>query len=109
MPYVLLSCAILAEVIGTTALKYSDGMSKTVPTIVVIAGYTVAFYLLSLALKSISVGVAYAIWSGLGIVLIAIIGAVVFRERLDFPAYIGMGLIIAGVLVLNLVSKAAHH
>ncbi len=84
-------------------------MSKTVPTIVVIAGYSIAFYLLSLALKSISVGVAYAIWSGLGIVLIAIIGAVVFRERLDFPAYIGMGLIIAGVLVLNLLSKAAHH
>jgi len=108
MSYLLLGCAIVAEVIGTTALKYSDGMSKTVPTIVVITGYSVAFYLLSLALKSISVGVAYAIWSGLGIVLIALIGAVVFRERLDFPAYIGMGLIIAGVLVLNLVSKAAH-
>lgn len=109
MPYLFLGCAILAEVIGTTALKYSDGMSKTVPTIIVFAGYSVAFYLLSLALKSISVGVAYAIWSGLGIVLIAIIGAAVFRERLDFPAYIGMGLIISGVLVLNLFSKAAHH
>ncbi len=109
MPYLLLACAIVAEVIGTTALKYSDGMSKTVPTIVVYVGYLVAFYFLSLALKSISIGVAYAIWSGVGIVLIAIIGAVVFRERLDGPAYLGMGLIIAGVLVLNLWSKTAAH
>ncbi len=109
MPYVYLGCAIIAEVIGTTALKYSDGMSKTMPTIVVFLAYTVAFYLLSIALKSISVGVAYAVWSAVGIVLIAILGVVLFAERLDAAAYVGMTLIIAGVLVLNLVSKSATH
>lgn len=109
MPYVYLAVAILAEVAGTTALKWSDGMSKLVPSAVVIVAYSVAFYSLSLALKSISVGIAYAIWAGLGMVLIAILGAVIFKERLDLAAYAGIGLIIAGVIVLNVVSDAARH
>jgi small multidrug resistance pump len=109
MPYVYLGIAILAEVVGTTALKWSDGMSKGVPSLIVIVAYSVAFYSLSLALKTISVGIAYAIWAGLGMVLIAVLGAVIFKERLDLAAYGGIGLIIAGVIVLNVVSKAATH
>lgn len=109
MHYLFLGCAILAEVIGTTALKYSNGMEKTGPTILVYISYGVAFYFLSIALKSIKVGVAYAIWSGVGIVLIAILGTILFKERLDLPAYLGMALIIAGVLVLNLFSAATSH
>lgn len=108
MHYVYLGIAIIAEVAGTTALKWSDGMSKLVPSLVVVAAYSVAFYSLSLALKTLSVGIAYAIWAGLGMVLIAIAGAIVFKERLDLPAYLGIGLIIAGVVVLNVVSDAAQ-
>ena len=99
----------MAEVAGTTALKWSDGMSKLAPSLVVVAAYSVAFYSLSLALRTLNVGIAYAIWAGLGMVLIAIAGAIVFRERLDLAAYVGIGLIIAGVVVLNVVSDSTPH
>jgi small multidrug resistance pump len=108
-PWMLLAIAILAEVVGTSALKASEGFSRPWPSVVVVLGYAVAFYCLSLVLRSIPVGVAYAIWSGLGIVLITLVAWVVYGQTIDLPALLGMGLIIAGVLVLNLFSKAAAH
>lgn len=108
-PWMLLAIAILAEVVGTSALKASEGFSRPWPSVVVVLGYAVAFYCLSLVLRSIPVGVAYAIWSGLGIVLITLVAWVVYDQTIDLPALLGMGLIIAGVLVLNLFSKAAAH
>jgi small multidrug resistance pump len=107
--YLYLTIAIIAEVIGTNALKASDGFTKPVPGIIVVVGYGAAFYFLSLVLKSIPVGIAYAIWAGMGIVLVAIAGAVVFRQVPDLPAIIGMILIIAGVVVINLFSKTVSH
>jgi small multidrug resistance pump len=107
--WILLGLAILAEVIGTSALKASAGFSRLWPSLVVVAGYGTAFYFLSLALRSIPIGVAYAVWSGTGIVLIAAIGTILFKQKLDAPALIGMSLIVAGVLVLNLFSKAGSH
>lgn len=107
--WILLCLAILAEVIGTSALKASAGFSRLWPSFVVVAGYGTAFYFLSLALRNIPIGIAYAVWSGAGIVLIAVIGTVVFKQKLDAPALIGMSLIVAGVLVLNLFSKAGSH
>jgi small multidrug resistance pump len=108
-PWLLLAIAILAEVVGTSALKASEGFSRPWPSVVVVLGYAVAFYCLSLVLRSIPVGVAYAIWSGLGIVLITLVAWVVYGQPIDLPALLGMGLIIAGVLVLNLFSKTAAH
>ncbi len=107
--WLLLAIAILAEVVGTSALKASEGFSRLWPSLVVVLGYAVAFYCLSLVLRSIPVGVAYAIWSGLGIVLITLVAWVVYGQTIDLPAMLGMGLIIAGVLVLNLFSKSATH
>lgn len=109
MPYVYLAIAIVAEVIATSALKSSEGFTKTAPSIVVLAGYAVAFYCLSLTLKTIPVGVAYAIWSGAGVFLIAAVGWLVFKQTLDLPAVIGMSLIVAGVAVMQLFSKSAGH
>lgn len=105
MPYLYLAIAILAEVIGTSALKASDGFSRPRPSLVVVLGYGVAFYFLSLALQSIAVGVAYAIWSGAGVALITLIGWRVFRQRLDAPALLGIGLIVSGVVVLHWSSQ----
>jgi small multidrug resistance pump len=108
--YVLLAIAIVAEVIGTSALKSSQGFTRWAPSLVVIAGYGIAFYCLSLCLKTgLSVGVVYAIWSGVGIVLIALIGVVVYRERVDLAAVLGFALIVAGVVVLNLFSNIVKH
>lgn len=107
--YLILGLAIAMEVIGTTALKASDGFTRLVPSLITGVAYAASFYALSLALKTIPVGVAYAIWSGIGIVLISVVGWVVFRQRLDLPAMLGMGLIIAGVLVVNLFSKSTGH
>lgn len=104
--YLYLLVAIVCEVIGTSALKASDGLTRLVPTLVTAAGYSGAFYLLSLTLRVIPMGVVYAIWSGLGIVLIAVVGWFRFRQRLDAPALIGLALILAGVLVINLFSRA---
>jgi len=103
--YLYLSTAIVAEVIGTSALKASEGFTRLGPSLITILGYAAAFYFLSLTLKTIPVGIAYAIWSGVGIVLISLIGYALFRQTLDLPAIIGMALIIAGVAVINLFSR----
>ncbi|HBG97232.1 MAG: QacE family quaternary ammonium compound efflux SMR transporter [Rhodobacteraceae bacterium] len=107
--YLFLILAILAETIGTTALQASQQFTRLGPSILVVIGYGISFYLLALALKAIPVGVAYAIWSGLGIVFIAIIGLLVFGQRLDAAALGGMGLILAGILVIHLFSNTAPH
>jgi small multidrug resistance pump len=108
MPFLYLAVAIIAEVIGTSALKASNGFSVWLPSLVVVAGYGVSFYFLSLALRAIPVGVAYAIWSGVGIVLISVIGWALFRQRLDAAALVGIGLIIAGVIVIQLFSATVR-
>jgi small multidrug resistance pump len=107
--WLTLSLAILAEVNGTSALKASDGFSHLLPSIVVIAGYGVAFFCLSLTLRNMPIGIAYAVWSGVGTALIALIGVVLYKQRLDMPAMIGIGLIVTGVLVLNLFSRSSAH
>ena len=109
MSYLYLVIAIVAEVIATSALKASDQFSKTLPSIVVVVGYGVAFYYLSLVLKTIPIGVAYAIWSGAGIALVTVVGLVVFDQKLDFAAIIGISLIVAGVVVMNVFSKTVGH
>ena len=109
MAYMYLSIAIVFEVIATTALKSSESFSRLAPSLIVVIGYTVAFYALSLSLRSIEVGVAYAIWAGLGIVLIAILGVVVHKETIDLAGAMGMALIISGVVVLNVFSNTSPH
>lgn len=109
MPYLILAVAILAETIGTSALQASQQFTRPLPALICVIGYALAFYFLSVALKTFPVGIAYAIWSGLGIVLIAIIGFVAFGQRLDLPAILGMGLILAGIVVINLFSSTATH
>ena len=109
MGYLYLGIAVAAEVIATTALKASDGFTRPLPTVVVALGYGIAFYFLSLVLKTVPVGVAYAIWSGAGIVLIAGIGWLVLKQPLDAPALLGIGLIVAGVAVIQLFSRSTAH
>lgn len=109
MHWLYLGVAILFETIGTTALKASDGMTRLAPALLVVLAYAVSFWLLALVLRVIPVGVAYAIWSGLGICLIAAIGWIVFGQRLDAPALLGLGMIIAGIAVINLFSKSVGH
>jgi small multidrug resistance pump len=109
MKWLYLLLAILAEVIATSALKPASGFNKMIPSAIVIVGYGVAFYFLSLTLQSIPVGVAYAIWSGLGIVLISLVGFVIFKQEIDFPTVIGIVLIIVGVAIINLFSKSITH
>jgi small multidrug resistance pump len=104
--WLFLLMAIVAEVIGTSALRASDGFTKLAPAGVTIVGYAVSFYFLSLTLRAIPVGIAYAVWSGVGIVLISLIGFVVFRQALDAPALVGIGLILAGVLVIYTMSNS---
>lgn len=107
--YAMLFVAIVLEVVGTTALQMSQQFTRLWPTLAVIACYAGAFYCLSLTLRSIPVGVAYAIWSALGIVLISSVGLVFFKQKLDLAAVVGLGLIIAGVVVVNLFSKSVSH
>jgi small multidrug resistance pump len=107
--YAMLLVAIVLEVIGTTALQMSQQFTRLAPTIVVMICYAAAFYCLSVTLRVIPVGIAYAIWSALGIVLISVVGVVLFRQKLDLAAIIGLALIIAGVLVVNLFSKSVSH
>lgn len=107
--YLWLAAAIVSEVFATSSLKASNGFSRVGPSIVVVVGYGAAFYFLSQTLKTIPVGIAYAIWSGVGTALIAVVGFVVYRQSLDRAALIGMALILAGVLVMNLFSKSAAH
>jgi small multidrug resistance pump len=108
-PYALLAIAIVAEVIATSALRAAEGFSRVLPSVIVVLGYGVAFYCLSLTLKSIPVGIVYAVWSGAGIVLITLVALVLYRQVPDWPAIVGLGLIISGVVVLNLFSKMQAH
>lgn len=107
--WLFLAVAIVSEVIATSSLKASDGFTRIGPSLLTAAGYVLAFYMLSLTLRQIPVGVAYALWSGVGIVLVSIVGWVMYGQKLDAPAMIGMGLIVAGVLVMNLMSKSVAH
>ncbi|MFD9794520.1 multidrug efflux SMR transporter [Streptomyces sp. NPDC059070] len=107
MPYVLLSCAIASEIAATSAMKYSEGFTRLWPSLVTVCGYLLAFYLLSLTLKSMSVGTAYAIWSGAGTAVIAVIGMVFLGETMTAAKLAGIALVIGGVALLNL-GGAAH-
>ena len=109
LKYLYLAIAIFSEVIATSFMKSSEGFTKLVPSAITVAGYLVAFYFLSLTLREIPTGIAYAIWSGVGIVAIAAIAWIFQGQKLDLPAMIGMGLIIAGVVVMNVFSKSAAH
>jgi small multidrug resistance pump len=109
MAYLYLFIAIAAEVVATNALKAAEGFTRPWPSLTVILGYAIAFYFLSLVLKTIPVGIAYAIWAGLGIVLVAVVAAVLFGQVPDLPAIIGISLIVSGVVVVSLFSKTAVH
>ncbi len=109
MHYVYLGIAIMAEVIGTSALKASKEFTQLWPSVVVVCGYGIAFYFLTLSLRHIAVGIAYAIWAGLGIVLISLVGRILYQQSLDLPAVLGMLLIISGVVVIHLFSHTAVH
>ena len=109
MGYIYLAFAILGEVIATSTLKSTGEFTRFWPSVIVVAGYATAFFLLTLVLRTIPVGIAYAIWSGLGIVLVAAAGAVIHRQIPDLPAVLGMALIILGVVVIQLFSTSVHH
>jgi len=109
MAYLYLLIAIVSEVIGTSALKASEGFTKLGPSVLVVLGFSVAFYCLSLVLRSIPMGVAYAIWSGLGIFLISIVGFIIFDQKLYVAAIVGIVLIISGVVVMNVFSNTVGH
>lgn len=106
MKYIYLLVAIVSEVAATSALRASNQFTRLWPSVIVVVGYGLAFYFMSLTLKSIPVGIAYAIWSGVGIVLVSITGFLLYKQRLDMPAILGMALIVAGVMVINLFSKS---
>ena len=107
--WILLAIAIVSEVIATSCLKAAEGFTRLWPSLVVVVGYLLAFYFLSLTLKTIPVGVAYAIWSGVGVVLIALSGWLFLGQSLDMPAVIGLSLIVAGVFVINVFSRTVAH
>jgi small multidrug resistance pump len=107
MNYVWLAIAIVSEVIGTSSLKACAGFTRLWPSVVVLLSYSITFYFFSLTLKTIPIGIAYALWAGAGTVLIALIGFFFYRQKLDAPAITGMALIVAGILVMNLFSKSA--
>lgn len=109
MAYLYLILAVGFEVIGTAALQASEQFTKPKPLVLTAVGYAAAFYFLSLVLRTMPVGIAYAIWSGFGVILITLVGLVWFGQRLDLPAVIGLALIVSGVAVINLFSKAAVH
>ncbi|MGM0825400.1 MAG: DMT family transporter [Pseudomonadota bacterium] len=109
MTFVYLVLAIIAEVVATSALKASEGFTRPLPSLLVVGGYGVAFYLLSLVLRTLPVGITYAIWAGLGIVLVTLVGMVVFGEKPDAAALVGIGLIVAGVVMLQVFSKMSVH
>ena len=105
MTYLYFAAAIVSEVVATSALKASEQFTKLIPSLIVIIGYCISFYLLTLVLRTIPVGITYAIWAGVGIVLVALVGAILYKQIPDIPAVIGMGLIIAGVVIINVYSK----
>lgn len=109
LSYTFLGLAIVMEVAGSSFLLRSEGFTRALPSAMVLLFYAGAFYLLSLALRQIPLGMAYAIWSGVGIVLTALIGAMVFRQSLDWPALIGIGFIVTGVVIMNTFSQATGH
>jgi small multidrug resistance pump len=109
MSYFYLAIAILAEVVATSMLKATDGFTKGLPSLVVVGGYALAFYMLSLTLRTMSVGVAYAIWAGTGVVLVSVAGVVIYKQTPDVWAGVGMTLIVAGVVIINLMSKSVMH
>jgi small multidrug resistance pump len=109
MTYVFLALAIVAEVVATSALKASMGFTRLWPSLTVVLGYGLAFYMLALVLRSLPVGVAYAIWAGLGIVLVTVVGVVIYGERPDLPALLGMSMIVGGVLIIQLWSSVTPH
>lgn len=109
MSYLYLAMAIIAEVIATSSLRATEEFTKPLPTFVMVVGYGLAFYFMTMTLRTIPLGITYAVWSGLGIVLISIIGIIFYNERLDLAATIGMGLIVLGVLVIHLFSKVVRH
>ncbi len=109
MHYCYLVLAIVCEVVATTALKAADGFRAPGPTLLVLVGYTAAFYLLSLTLRTMPVGIAYAIWSGIGQVLVMVLAFILYRQSLDVPALLGIALILAGVLVLAIFSDSMPH
>ncbi len=107
--WLILFVAIVSEVVATSALKSSEGFSRVWPSVIVVIGYSIAFYCLALTLRAIPMGVVYAIWSGIGIVLITLVGWFLFDQKLDLPALLGIGLIAAGVVVINVFSKTMGH
>ncbi|MBS7698398.1 MAG: multidrug efflux SMR transporter [Chelatococcus sp.] len=109
MSYIFLLIAIVAEVIATSALKASDSFTRLGPSLLTVAGYALAFYFLSLTLRTMPTGIAYAIWSGVGIVLISAVSWIWFKQSLDWPALLGLSLIIAGVIVVNVFSRSMGH
>jgi len=109
MIYIYLTAAIVAEVIATSALAKTNGFTNLWPSLVSIAGYGIAFFLLSLVTRAMPVGIVYAVWSGAGIVLVALAGWLIFGQKLDLPAILGLAMIVAGVLIINLVSKSVGH
>lgn len=109
MQWLFLTIAIVAEVIATSTLKSTESFTRLWPSLLTVTGYVIAFYFLTLTLKTIPVGVAYAVWSGVGIVLVALVAWLWHKQTLDLPAIIGMALIITGVLVMNLFSKSVVH
>jgi len=109
MQWIYLAIAIVSEVVATSALKAAEGFTRLVPSTLVVVGYALAFYFLSLTLRTIPLGVAYAIWAGVGVALVALVGWVVYHQSLDIAALIGISLIVSGVIVLNLFSKTVVH
>jgi small multidrug resistance pump len=109
MSYLYLAIAIVSEVIGTAALKASNEFTNLVPSLIVVAGYASAFYFLTLTLRTIPVGIAYAIWAGAGIVLICLVSWILYKQSLDAPAILGIALIAAGVVLINGFSDSIHH
>ena len=109
MDWLFLAIAIVCEVVATSALKATEGFTRWAPSLLVVAGYALAFYFLSLTLRNMPVGVVYAVWSGVGVVLITLVGWLFFQQELDLPAFIGIALIAAGVIVLNTFSKVVPH
>lgn len=107
--YLFLAIAIAAEVIATTSMKAIDGFNKPLPLLLVIGGYAIAFWMLILVVRTIPVGIAYAIWAGLGIVLVSVAAMFIYQQKLDLPAILGMGLIVSGVVVIQLFSQSTGH
>ena len=109
MTYLYFAAAIISEVVATSALKATQEFTKLIPSLIVIFGYCISFYLLTLVLRTVPVGITYAIWAGVGIVLVALVGAILYKQIPDIPAMIGMALIIAGVVIINVYSKTFIH